>query len=225
MAALPGTNAAVGVPTAMDEGQVLHPRKRFYAGGSQSVRGFGENQLGPRVLTVSPDFLRGRRVISEDSVEYTRCQPAEAIAACGARVLNDTTLPDRDFVPRPLGGTSLLEGSVEMRVPVWGPVTVVGFVDGAIVGERSLGDFGNATSAITPGVGVRYLSPVGPVRVDVGFRPKLVEDLQAITEELMPDGTRRLVNLGERRFGERGQGGIRGLLDRLTLHLSIGEAF
>jgi outer membrane protein assembly factor BamA len=31
---------------------VLHPSKRFYAGGSQSVRGFGENQLGPRILTL-----------------------------------------------------------------------------------------------------------------------------------------------------------------------------
>ncbi|MDQ3951323.1 MAG: BamA/TamA family outer membrane protein, partial [Gemmatimonadota bacterium] len=36
---------------------VVHPRKRFYAGGSQSVRGFGENMLGPRVLTVDPDSL------------------------------------------------------------------------------------------------------------------------------------------------------------------------
>src|SRR5690606_13013720 len=42
----------------VDEGvlgsSLLHPRKRFYAGGSQSVRGFGENQLGPRVLTIAP---------------------------------------------------------------------------------------------------------------------------------------------------------------------------
>ena len=33
---------------------ILHPRKRFYAGGAQSVRGYGENQLGPRVLTIDP---------------------------------------------------------------------------------------------------------------------------------------------------------------------------
>ena len=40
---------------------VLHPRKRFYAGGSQSVRGYGENQLGPRILTAAarlPDRTR-----------------------------------------------------------------------------------------------------------------------------------------------------------------------
>src|SRR5207253_623272 len=35
-----------------DSQPILHPRKRFYAGGSTSVRGFGENQLGPRILTL-----------------------------------------------------------------------------------------------------------------------------------------------------------------------------
>ena len=39
---------------------VLHPRKRFYAGGAQSVRGYGENQLGPRVLTIRPGKLLDR---------------------------------------------------------------------------------------------------------------------------------------------------------------------
>ena len=37
--------------------EALHPRKRFYAGGANSVRGYGENQLGPRILTVDPAKL------------------------------------------------------------------------------------------------------------------------------------------------------------------------
>jgi outer membrane protein assembly factor BamA len=225
--ALGSTNEAVagGQAQGVAMGTILHPRTRFYAGGSQSVRGFGENQLGPRVLTISPSLLRGEEEKEENGqrvLTYTRCQPSTPIADCD---VNESTLPDRDFVPRPLGGTSLLEGSVEIRIPVWGPLTVAGFVDGAVVGERSLGDFSNASRAITPGFGARYLSPVGPVRVDVGFRPKLVEDLQVVTEELMPDGSRRLVNLGARRYGDRAEKGLRGFLDRLTLHLSIGEAF
>ena len=36
---------------------VLHPRKRFYAGGANSVRGYGENQLGPRILTIDASTL------------------------------------------------------------------------------------------------------------------------------------------------------------------------
>ena len=53
--AMRGTNQALGI-SGFDE-RVVHPRKKFYAGGSQSVRGFGERQLGPRVLTVSPTAL------------------------------------------------------------------------------------------------------------------------------------------------------------------------
>ncbi|HEX2723589.1 MAG TPA: POTRA domain-containing protein, partial [Gemmatimonadaceae bacterium] len=39
--ALESTGSAVGVES---DGELLHPRKRFYAGGSRSVRGYGENQ-------------------------------------------------------------------------------------------------------------------------------------------------------------------------------------
>ena len=42
-AVLGGTAEALGV-AGSDE--LLHPRKRFYAGGARSVRGFGEGQLG-----------------------------------------------------------------------------------------------------------------------------------------------------------------------------------
>ena len=48
---------------------ILHPRKRLYLGGASSVRGFGENQLGPHVLTVAPELLRG----SGDSSTVCSC--------------------------------------------------------------------------------------------------------------------------------------------------------
>src|SRR5690606_2078547 len=48
-----GTRGALGLGPQVEE-RLVHPRKRFYAGGSQSVRGFGERQLGPRVLTINP---------------------------------------------------------------------------------------------------------------------------------------------------------------------------
>src|SRR5439155_900967 len=54
---LGSTAQAVGISASLGDG-VLHPRKRFYAGGSHSVRGFGENQLGPRVLTVPISVLQ-----------------------------------------------------------------------------------------------------------------------------------------------------------------------
>ena len=34
---------------------VVHPQKRFYAGGANSVRGFAQSRLGPRVLQVDQE--------------------------------------------------------------------------------------------------------------------------------------------------------------------------
>jgi hypothetical protein len=81
---------------------------------------------------------------------------------------------------------------------------------------------------VTPGFGVRYDSPVGPIRVDFGVRPGRVEELPVITELVDDTGERRLVRLEQRRrydpLGES-RSFFRQVLDRLTVHLAIGEAF
>jgi hypothetical protein len=79
-------------------------------------------------------------------------------------------------------------------------------------------------AAVTPGFGVRYLSPVGPIRVDFGINPGLSETLPVVTEDVV-NGQTRLVTLDQKRVYHPVRGGFNGVLDRLTLHLSIGEAF
>ena len=39
---------------------------------------------------------------------------------------------------------------------------------------------------ISPGVGMRYLSPVGPIRVDLGYRFRGIEPLQVVTTQIRP---------------------------------------
>jgi outer membrane protein assembly factor BamA len=235
---LASTSEAVGIGGAISNGlnggQILHPRKRFYAGGSQSVRGFGENQLGPRVLTVDSDRIRGRT----DSANVTRysCAPPTSLQQCLA---TNTTLSDSLFQPRPLGGTTLLEAGIELRIPIWGPLVGALFVDGAILGEGTLNSITKGTGAITPGFGVRYESPVGPIRIDLGIRPLLRETLPVITQVTDSAGVRRLVDLsppggcqaavtlGCRTYPDptEKQSFFNRLTNRLTLHLSIGQAF
>lgn len=210
---------------------VLHPRTRFYAGGAMSVRGYGENQLGPRVLTISEDSLRAPRgtKLPGGGIDTTsRCPPNIPIQQCDP---NATGLKDSYFVPRPTGGTSLIEGSIEVRIPT--PVRHLDaavFVDGAIVGNsalqafsdlKSIADFARGTSAITPGAGIRYNSPVGPVRVDLGYNPRLTEDLPVVTN-LKVNGEDKLVALPTPRTYMSGKNTF---LGRLVLHLSIGQAY
>jgi outer membrane protein assembly factor BamA len=208
------TRAGEGV-----SGDILHPRTRLYAGGARSVRGVGENQLGPRVLTLPPGKLA---VICPELT-------GEAIAGCDLSRTDTagSTLSDRDFTPRPLGGRALIEGSVELRFPIWRNLYGATFVDGAFLGQGSLEEATKGAGALTPGVGVRYRSAVGPIRVDLGLNPTMAEDLPVITQVEGSDGQLRIVQLRDQwRYNPtRGAGGITGIMRRLTLHLSIGEAY
>lgn len=216
---------------------VLHPRKRFYAGGSQSVRGYGENQLGPRILTLPLQFLVNSRTASGAPCDVT----SDAIRFCDPNVITDSSrqpVGDDKFTPRALGGTSLLEASIEYRFPLPFLTNLGGavFVDGAAVGERvldplgagvrTLADLVRGTGAITPGFGVRYLSTVGPIRVDVGFNPSRAEDLAVVTE-IIRNGKQEIVPLDiPKRYSPTGTStGIGSILNRFTLHLSIGQAY
>jgi outer membrane protein assembly factor BamA len=191
---------------------VLHPRKLFYAGGATSVRGFAPNQLGPRVLTIAPERLVESGCTDP---EFTSCDPSE-----------DAGLSDKDFKPQPLGGTSLLEWSVEYRKSIGfrRKLWAAAFLDGAVVGSNvvsglsTLRNIVKGQAAMTPGVGIRYKSPVGPVRVDVGFSPAHTENLSVVTEAVV-DGERKIVTLAN----QRSFTSARTLLDRLQLHFSIGQ--
>jgi outer membrane protein insertion porin family len=209
---LGSTNQAVGIDAALGSG-VLHPRKRFYAGGSHSVRGFGENQLGPRVLTIPIASLQ-----SHDSLNVA-CTSGTDVTAC-----NPTAggLLDRDFQPRPLGGNFVVEGSIEARFPLWRDLMGAGFVDAGMVRQKTDPTLPKRKAAITPGFGVRYHSPVGPIRADIGINPGGTESLPVVTENVV-NGQKTLVTLQQRRTYAPTKGG--GFLNRVVLHLSIGEAF
>jgi outer membrane protein insertion porin family/translocation and assembly module TamA len=208
--ALESTGNAVG----LGQGEpVLHPRKRFYAGGSRSVRGFGENQLGPRILTIPATKLRSTSGNCPEPTPITQCNP------------NAPLLKDRDFEPRPLGGNIVVEANTELRFPLF-MENMIGavFIDGGYVSQRINPTLPKSKLAVTPGFGGRYLSPVGPIRVDFGFNPGRQEVLPVVTEGVV-NGEKRLVTLDQRRVYRPVRGGFAGFLDRVTLHLSIGEAF
>ncbi len=215
------------------DAEVVHPQTRLYSGGSNSVRGFAQNRLGPLVLTVDPEELLG-------SEEDPGCGVAEInTGLCDAGALG---LEDNVFDPRPTGGTKLLEGSLELRFPVVGP-TVEGaaFVD---VGQVWSEGVKLSDLEVTPGFGIRYFTPIGPVRVDVAYRFSGGQDLPVLTTGLRPYDPD--VDDEEDILVVPGVGGpewVRGgwlvpltptvlwgesptwSLQRFRIHLSIGQAF
>ncbi|MGH7340353.1 MAG: BamA/OMP85 family outer membrane protein, partial [Candidatus Rokuibacteriota bacterium] len=124
--------------------------KRYFLGGSSSIRGWGRFEVGPT----------------------------------------------SGFGP-PIGGHTMLEGSSEVRLPVWGSLGAVGFVDYGNVWSRSWDvDVNDLRYAVGPGF--RYLTRLGPVRADFGYQLNPIPNLRVEGEP-------------ERRHWR--------------LHFSIGQAF
>jgi outer membrane protein insertion porin family len=127
--------------------------ERFFGGGNLTMRGFGENQAGPRDIGM----------------------------AAGA---NETETQPTGF---PLGGNALFFNTVELRVPLLGEnIGGVLFHDMGNIytnidsmsfrfRQRNDQDFNYAVQAV--GFGIRYKTPIGPVRADFAYSinpPKFV---------------------------------------------------
>lgn len=180
---------------------VVHPRKRFFAGGPQSVRGFGQNLLGPTVLLVDAE----------------RQCPETPVEVC-VQLLDPPS-----FQQRPVGGNTLLVSSFELRWRTGQEWEVVTFLD---VGRVSADISSLRAPVATPGMGLRFFSPVGPLRVDVGFDPTGLERLPVVAQL---EGGREIQELDTRvnfePFTWDSPGSLKEFFRRLQLHLSIGEAF
>ena len=71
--------------------------------------------------------------------------------------------------PEPIGGNGLLETSVELRFPLRGNFRGAAFVDAGNVWDEA-GEISPGDLEYTPGAGIRYLTPIGPIRLDVARR-------------------------------------------------------
>jgi outer membrane protein assembly complex protein YaeT len=82
------------------------------------------------------------------------------------RLGDDSTISESGF---PKGGNGVIVLNSELRVAVTGRLQAVGFVDaGNVVARaRDLDVFDLRTAA---GFGIRFRSPVGPIRLDLGFK-------------------------------------------------------
>ncbi|MDH3570713.1 MAG: outer membrane protein assembly factor, partial [Gemmatimonadota bacterium] len=179
--------------TGAQDLRFVPPEERFYAGGASTVRGYGQNELGPKVrvldIIVRTEDRNGQAVQVEDSVIRTS----------------------------PIGGNELILLNVEYRVPLAAfsnRLAAAVFVDAGRVADRTSEVARGSGLRITPGIGMRLASPLGPIRLDVAFNPYPVDktllykkegsDLVLVTEAYQP---------------------TRSFLGRWRLHFSVGQPF
>ncbi|MDQ2839455.1 MAG: BamA/TamA family outer membrane protein [Acidobacteriota bacterium] len=120
--------------------------ERFYGGGGVSMRGFGDNQAGPRDIGTANELP------------------------------GPVTTPPTGF---PIGGNALFFNNVELRFPLLGPnISGVVFEDMGNIyttfnnlsfgyTQKNNQSFDYAVQA--PGFGIRYKTPLGPVRLDLAY--------------------------------------------------------
>ena len=120
-------------------------------------------------------------------------------------VRHEPSETQRDTIDKngfPIGGDATVVLMGELRVPVRGGLSVVGFLDSGNVFQRvSQVDLTELRGAV--GFGVRYRSPFGPLRVDLGFKTHVAEFLCPTSD----DPAKRCPE------------------SRPALHISFGQAF
>jgi outer membrane protein assembly factor BamA len=124
----------------------------FFSGGPSSNRGYPLYGVGPQGSV--PFFNPGLQ--------------AQALAAScvpGSKAYKAD--PARCAVP--LGGLSIWEASIELRFPIYEPLGGATFCDTSDVSASAL-DIRLNYPHLSCGVGLRYDTPIGPVRLDVGLR-------------------------------------------------------
>ncbi|MEP6688700.1 MAG: BamA/TamA family outer membrane protein [Gemmatimonadales bacterium] len=186
-----GVIFAPTVDVATQTGNFIPPEQRFYAGGPNDVRGYERNELGEVVY-----------VVPKGEVDT---------AALKMREID----PNRVTVAA-IGGNTLVVGNVEVRAP--SPVfsarlRLAAFVDAGGVWQRGSGN--PAVIRVTPGVGIRLATPLGPARLDVAYNPY---KLQAGTLfQVDTAGALTPVPGQESYIKARGS--------KFTFHFAVGQAF
>jgi outer membrane protein insertion porin family/translocation and assembly module TamA len=122
-------------------------------------------------------------------------------------------VPDGPPEPLAIGGLTMWETSAELRFPIALPLGGVFFLDASdvILGKRKDPVVRPHLSA---GFGLRYATPVGPARLDIGYRIPYLQVPYVYDEDAIA-----------KKYPEEGKAGKLGGVLPIAVSLAIGEAF
>lgn len=132
----------------------------LFSGGPGSDRGYPVRGIAPHGFV---PFLNPQTASSQVAINCAPSSTGSVAPSCSI----------------PIGGFSQWESSLEVRFDVSGPFGVATFCDAADVSAAEA-DIRLAHPHLSCGAGVRYATPVGPLRLDIGYR---IPGLQVLGKE------------------------------------------
>jgi outer membrane protein assembly factor BamA len=222
-----------GVVNTLPGGDYIPQGERLFAGGASTVRGFRQNEIGSRVYLAD-----SVRVVVQDPDTVLHALPPDST---GWRAV-------------PAGGNTAVIANLEVRMrPAFLPslVQLVAFIDAGKVWNRGEPQLTDEPLFLTPGVGARLSTPIGPIRLDVAHNRYAPPAGPAYRDAGIGYATAPLycVSVGNslpvtgfNQFDAEGRpippvqaegpcpatfspSRAGGFLDRLTIHFSVGQAF
>lgn len=169
--------------------EFVPPDQRFYGGGPNSVRGYARNEMGPRVYVTRDSTNKGMSG-------------------------TDTTLRTA-----PTGGTVVFTLNAELRfaTPLFpSRMRFAIFTDVGQVWQRGGQSLDVTGVRITPGVGLRFATFLGPVRVDAAYNGYAPEP-----GRLYYDNGHALINVDDSYQPARPDS----FRKRVFVQFSVGQAF
>ncbi|HSA55654.1 MAG TPA: BamA/TamA family outer membrane protein [Gemmatimonadaceae bacterium] len=227
------TRVSAGVVNTLADADFIPQGERLFAGGATTVRGFRQNEIGSRVYIA-------------DSVR---------LVLSGSDTLVQALPPDSTrWRAVPAGGNTAIVANVELRIRP--PVLTsffqfVAFLDGGMVWNRGEPQLTDEPFFLTPGVGARLSTPIGPIRLDAAYNSYAPPAGPAYRDAALGYATAPLYCVspgntlpltGFNQFDAEGRAippvqaagpcppsfgpsRPRGFLDRMTIVFSVGQAF
>jgi outer membrane protein assembly factor BamA len=135
----------------LDSASLTPGDRRFYLGGATSLRGFHEDAVQPQDLV---NKLHEEVNACAFTISKVACSVEAQLLAAGATSA---------------GGDQFVAFTAELRVPVAQSIELAAFYDGGNLWQVPTDLLHNFTLRSAAGGGVRWLTPIGRMAIDIGF--------------------------------------------------------
>ncbi len=162
----------------------------FFSGGPSSNRGYPVRGIAPYGYVPFLNPQTGSTLVGHGCDPTSLANDQAALSGTMGPIAAATAKSALQACLSPIGGFTLWELSNEFRFAISGPFSTAAFCDMSDVGpEPGAWKFRFTYLHLSCGVGARYDTPVGPIRLDIAYRVPWLQVIGYATETAVANST------------------------------------